>query len=150
MATEYDTWRRLAEWQEKHSPPLRYITAMSELVRFIEDSTLIDIEFMGTQVGVFKGTHAWNLEIVRNGCVTTFPAVSITITMDGSRMSIRLETYPPHNMSIPTENPEEYIARLRHFEAVVKERLDTIAQDRLVEEITENYLDNENLQNPRR
>lgn len=138
-------WNAIARWQEKRRPPLRYVVALSEFVRFIQDSEKIEIDFMVTATAPSAASHWWNIDIIRKGCTSGSPSEEMSLDMDGHTLSVRLSDHPAHNMSIPTENPEQYLGRLRHFEAVVKERLDKKAKDQSIEQITEKYLDDETI-----
>ncbi len=152
MITEYDTWGAVARWQEKYKPSLPYVLAISEFVKFVEDSEILSIDYMSPLNGPLKRMSVWTIDLVRAGCLSSYPLISLDISMDGYMLSAYITggAASAHQATIPTQDQEQFRARLRHLQQVIKEKLDFIAKDSKVSEATENYLDDENLPNPRR
>lgn len=152
MITEYDTWGAVSRWQEKYKPSLPFVLAISEFVKFMEDSEILSIDYMLPLNGLLKGKSIWTIDLVRAGCVSSYPLISLDVSMDRYMMSAYMSggAVTPHQATLPTEDQEQFRARLRHLQQVIKEKLDFMAKDSKVSEATENYLDDENLPNPRR
>lgn len=152
MITDYDTWGAVSKWQEKYKPSLPFVLAISEFVKFMEDSEILSIDYMSPLNGPLKGKPIWTIDLVRAGCVSSYPLISLDVSMDGYTLSAYISGggTTGHQATLPTKDQTQFHARLRHLQQVIKEKLDLMAKDGKVEEATEKYLDDENLPNPRR